>query len=403
MVRLSSFGYPHSSLRTAPDMQTAGGHSLDNHKFRLKHKMAGRKISIFIFWLLVIFLALSPPKWSPSGSPITPHYKSPEQSQRPYSPKESGRVNAAIVMLARNSELNDCLHSLRQWENRFNAKFGYPYIFLNDQPFTDAFKDAISRLLPYRHVQFGQVPAEHWGYHPLVNISIADEYRFQMEKQGVIYGGSVSYRHMCRFFSGFLHQHPLVKNYDFVMRLEPDVDFYCDLDYDIFKFIQDNNKSYGFNMIPKEIPETIPSLFPLVLHYAKYRRVNSTLARFFMDPQTYDYNNYHFWTNFEVTKLSFMRSPEYQEYFNYIDSWHGFHLERWGDAPVKSLAIGLFLNYSDVHFFNDIGYRHSSMARCPKDKSKCDCPWSATFDDSPHSGLDAWLHYKPSPLFPNSY
>lgn len=45
------------------------------------------------------------------------------------------------------------------------------------------------------------------------------------------------------------------------MRLEPDVDFYCELDYDIFEYMERNGKRYGFNMIMKEIPETVPSLW----------------------------------------------------------------------------------------------------------------------------------------------
>ena len=49
------------------------------------------------------------------------------------------RANAAIVMLARNSELNDVVSSMRQLEDRFNAKFNYPWVFLNDEPFTEEF------------------------------------------------------------------------------------------------------------------------------------------------------------------------------------------------------------------------------------------------------------------------
>jgi hypothetical protein len=48
-----------------------------------------------------------------------------------------------------------------------------------------------------------------------------------------------------RFQSGFFFRHPLLDQYDYYWRVEPDVDYYCDVDYDVFKFMRDNNKKYG--------------------------------------------------------------------------------------------------------------------------------------------------------------
>jgi alpha 1,2-mannosyltransferase len=49
---------------------------------------------------------------------------------------------------------------------------------------------------------------------------------------------------------------------------------------------------------------------------------------------------------------------------------------RWGDAPVHSIAVGLFLNKSEVHFFNDVGYKHEPFMHCPVARElqkKCHC------------------------------
>jgi len=43
-------------------------------------------------------------------------------------------------MLARNSDLEGAVRSVRELEDRFNRQFGYPYVFLNEEPFTDNFK-----------------------------------------------------------------------------------------------------------------------------------------------------------------------------------------------------------------------------------------------------------------------
>ena len=50
------------------------------------------------------------------------------------------RANAVLLMLVRNSELNGALASVSQLERRFNARFGYPWVFLNEEPFTEEFK-----------------------------------------------------------------------------------------------------------------------------------------------------------------------------------------------------------------------------------------------------------------------
>lgn len=43
-------------------------------------------------------------------------------------------------MLARNSELDQVELSVRRLEQRFNHKYNYPWVFLNDEPFTEEFQ-----------------------------------------------------------------------------------------------------------------------------------------------------------------------------------------------------------------------------------------------------------------------
>ena len=46
---------------------------------------------------------------------------------------------------------------------------------------------------------------------------------------GVGKGWMVSYRHMCRWNSGFFYKHPRLKDFDWYWRVEPDVSYlpYC--------------------------------------------------------------------------------------------------------------------------------------------------------------------------------
>ena len=53
---------------------------------------------------------------------------------------QEGTANAVMLMLARNSELEGAVSSVRQLEEKFNRRYHYPWVFLNEEPFTDEFK-----------------------------------------------------------------------------------------------------------------------------------------------------------------------------------------------------------------------------------------------------------------------
>jgi alpha 1,2-mannosyltransferase len=53
---------------------------------------------------------------------------------------QTRKANAAFVVLARNGDLRGIINSMKQMEDRFNKKFNYPWIFLNEEPFSDDFK-----------------------------------------------------------------------------------------------------------------------------------------------------------------------------------------------------------------------------------------------------------------------
>ena len=65
-----------------------------------------------------------------------------------------------------------------------------------------------------------------------------------------------------------------------------------------------------------------------------------------------------YYTNFEISKLSFWRSHEYMNFFDYLDGLGGIYKYRWGDAPIHTLALSIFLPDTKIHCFKDISYKH---------------------------------------------
>ncbi|KAG6887217.1 hypothetical protein C0992_013348 [Termitomyces sp. T32_za158] len=235
---------------------------------------------------------------------------------------------------------------MKQMEDRFNKKFQYPYVFLNDQPFEESFKNRVSKLTDAK-IEFGLIPREHWFQPDSIDETKASAAREDMVKNNVIYGGSVPYRNMCRFNSGkqFFYKHELLKPYKYYWRVEPDVKFFCDLDYDPFLLMQDQNKVYGFTVSLYEYEATIPTLWDAT---KEFMNKNADLVpagnalSFLSDDGGLTYNRCHFWSNFEIADLDLWRSEAYNKFFDFLDEKGGFYYERWGDAPVHSIGAALF-------------------------------------------------------------
>lgn len=60
----------------------------------------------------------------------------------------SVKPKAALISLVRNSELEGMVQSMRQLEARWNHKYHYPWVFFNEEPFSDEFKVCGLQVLP---------------------------------------------------------------------------------------------------------------------------------------------------------------------------------------------------------------------------------------------------------------
>ncbi|KAF8522291.1 glycosyltransferase family 15 protein [Hysterangium stoloniferum] len=306
------------------------------------------------------------------------------------------KARAAFVILARNGDLQGVLSSMKQMEDRFNKKFQYPYVFLNEVAFTDEFKKYTTEITG-SPVSYGLIPREHWYQPKWINEDKAAISRENMVQNQVIYGGSVPYRNMCRFNSGFFYRHELLKDLDYYWRVEPNIRFYCDIDYDPFLYMQDNDKVYGFTLSLYEYEATIPTLWNTTKNFIKEHPetlVKDNGMAFLSQDGGETYNKCHFlsvWSNFEIASLELWRGEAYSKYFEYLEKAGGFYYERWGDAPVHSIGAALFARKEQLHFFSDIGYRHEPFQHCPQGeahaKGKCWCDINDNFDQEWYSCL----------------
>ena len=166
------------------------------------------------------------------------------------------------------------------------------------------------------------------------------------------------------------------------------VHFFCDIAYDVFRFMRDNGLVYGFNMNILDDARSFPSLWNQTLSFMQahpnlvhpeadlewvidrtpvatstFTTVGAsgpgaTAAAPAADAGMGDYNNCQFFSNFEIGDLRFFRSKENEMYFDWLDHAGGFHYERYGDAPIHTLSVTMLRPKNRSWFFRDIGYQH---------------------------------------------
>jgi mannosyltransferase len=263
-------------------------------------------------------------------------------------------------VLVRNEELEDLLPTMQQLEEHWNHKFNYPWTFFNDVHFSEEFKHRTQGLTKAK-CNYELIPKEHWATPDWISHELYEESTKILQENNVQYSTKESYHQMCRWNSGMFYHHPALEHTRYYWRVEPKVKFFCDIDYDVFRYMQDHNKTYGFNINLYDSPESIPSLWPETIKFLaahpEYLHENNAMkwlidseARPDHNEKAHGYSTCHFWSNFEIADIDFWRSKPYEDYFNHLDRAGGFFYERWGDAPVHSIALGLFEDASKIHW-----------------------------------------------------
>lgn len=313
------------------------------------------------------------------------------------------RQSAVLFMMARNNEADAAAKTVRNLENYFNQWYHYPWVFINDQPFDKRFKDRVTNQVSNgTRMIFETIDRTMWGWPE--QFGEKQQSRAMRNWDAMVHGMSrefligthaqkASYHHMCRFNSGFFFDHPAMKEFKWYWRVEPGVSFTCDVPYDPFYHMSIRNKVYGYTIALWEVGRTSPSLFRATsdfaetlsgprpglwnaMHEASWAPwpIRKYLVSKFASKNRHGdgWSMCHFWSNFEIADMDFYRSDAYRDYFAHLDKLGGFHWERWGDAPVHSLAAAMFLEPEQIHYFEDIGYKHPPFQHCPGKKG-CHC------------------------------
>ena len=119
-----------------------------------------------------------------------------------------------------------------------------------------------------------------------------------------IHQRSIGYRFMCQFWSHTVFYHPLIKNnYDYIMRLDDDSYFLESFDYDLFRYVFENNLDYIYRALAWDIPMSRD----LIILLPRYLRTYHNTCKSYCFPfQSYD----AIYNNFFLTRVQFWHQPK---------------------------------------------------------------------------------------------
>ena len=159
-----------------------------------------------------------------------------------------------------------------------------------------------------------------------------------------------NYHHMCRFWFKMVVDIPVVKTYEYLMRLDDDSKLKGPW-FDVFEFMKQKKSVYFANVEEADAENGLPGLMKLKSFTYEYMRNYSItpknparLERAFSIPNHIRLYN----TNFDVIKVPFFQSNEVRHWVDAVDSTFGIYRYRWGDHVLRYLTTALFATSSEV-------------------------------------------------------
>ena len=276
---------------------------------------------------------------TPEERQVIQHYISAPKS-------DTLKPKAAIHYLIQSdhASIQTLSKSLQSLDRYFNDKFHYPVILFHEEHLTDAVK----RVLKYS------------SNSDLIfqNVTFSVPESIQNDVVTNLFGKTIGYRHMCRFQAIGIYDQPIMRRLDYAWRLDDDSFIRSDIPYDIFRYMSDNDLTYGYIQKNYESRRRSRHLWTFVQNYIQENKI---ATQFFHEwPIRQQYYN-----NFEVSATKLWRSKEYQDYVHAIDRSEGIYLRMWGDATIKSIGVSMFVPVNKTHYFCDIGYDHTTLLKDP--------------------------------------
>ena len=276
--------------------------------------------------------------------------------------------NAAVYLLSSRKE--NLFTALKSFYKNWNSNFDYPvYIhyyddIYDDEKFKKKFYDELSEKIHFCKIEY-KLP-EHIEEKELFYnrnyLNYVNSGRFTKNRIG--------YLHMCKFCSNLANfdnqnsPNPLLKKYDYLLKIDDDLFFQKKINFDLFKYSENYPLVSGsnWNVSKREIKnnpmhgniETRENLFKFIKNYVndnEFAVKNKQLAKSLVKNNEFLMHTLPWSRGLFIYNMQYFNTPQYRNYFNLIEEFGGIYKHRWGDIEITSLYTYIHLS-KKVKFLN---------------------------------------------------
>lgn len=169
----------------------------------------------------------------------------------------------------------------------------------------------------------------------------------------------IGYRHMCQLFFSEIFSY--IQGYDWYMRLDTDSFIESSINYDLFGYLDENNKVYGYTAELAEWPPVVIGMGEFFINLIRKHNLKSTFFDKLIENDRY--NLRQIYNNFEIIKISYFNNELVQLLIKEVNKSGNIYKKRWGDSPLRTFILSLTIDNSKIHKFNDFDYIHDAYNR----------------------------------------
>jgi len=285
---------------------------------------------------------------------------------------EGRRGKDVVIMLAQNNtrpghSAADFEANLRTFYAHVNDCLRKDVIIFHNGDFTEDGVAAIRRRFG-PELQFHLLADGGPWWRPPPSVNISEQHTWYVKH------APLGYRNMCRFHSILIYDYLASLGYEWFMRIDEDSSFLSCIDYDLFGFLESQNRSIGYRVAYRDAEKVIRGLPELTRRFLQVvgkepqpqlrQHIDGTLEE--LSSHTWD--RFVYYNNFFMTKISAWRQPLVQKFLDQVDQSGIIYTHKVGDAPVQTMAALALMPESAVYRFDDWGYHH-----CTVDRTRSGC------------------------------
>jgi len=291
------------------------------------------------------------------------------------------RARGAIIYVTVPSAVGELEASLRALDAHYNDAFNAPVIIFHPATARPGARDAsaaplsAAAMLALRNASRSVLTFAEVDFEALADAaSLA-------AAPDLVYGFyTIGYRNMCNFFLQAVADEPALAGFDYYWRFDSHSNLVAPVTADVFETMREAGAAYGFASTQAEYWE-----FGVGLQAAAERHfgrpAGAALRNAFVGPPLQwgadrndaaiaacreradgcarDWNLRIYFNNFEVVSLAWLRSASHRAYAAALQAAGGIYdARRWGDAPMRTLAVEYLLSPREVHLFRHVRVEH---------------------------------------------